>query len=129
MSDTVNKADAFLMTTLYGGTSIETQLDSDPGGEELLANPIEKFVENAQLEAALGRNGHQHVERFAEETLGLDQRVRQIHSQRSQKAAGASERLEKRAAPGNLIEKRSPNGRWIYAFNERGELVSGREVE
>jgi len=87
---------------------------------------LDKFFANAELE-----HGGIDLRKFQAETALIDEPHRQHYLDLAKAAEKASPQLTDSAlakrASGARLEK-SENGKWVYQYDERGSLVSGREV-
>jgi len=103
-------------------------------GDDDAPMPVEKrdafteFWENAELEHIGGID----LQKLRAETREFNDTHRQRYLDLAKAAAEASPKvndnvLAKRAQGGARLEK-SENGKWVYQYDERGEMVSGREV-
>ena len=104
----------------------------DEVGPELSDDSFAKFVADAELAGAAGRNGHQLVANFHVEAAVIDREHREIYrriAKAATKETTNDSRLEKRSSENTARTELSENGKWVYKFNQAGELISGREVE
>jgi len=97
-----------------------------------IPDPFSKFFATAEI-AGSRRGGFEQAERFFEETAVIDREHRAIYVgiAKAAEAAGTThdpQRLEKRFSENAARTELSANGKWLYKFNQAGELISGNEI-